>query len=270
MKKILCGVLVFFSFLVVSKDVVFASGVERYYKSTIYYDKQFNIVDINEEEVTKEEIDSVNFDELSLEKINYGDGIELASYGWPAYVETDYKKVGVDCFKSNLDKSYTYVSAEAMWYKEPRVKQFDIIALRWDGSAQIVDVGGKQSVIGKTQAYEATYFDNNKNIKRFSNGAGISMNLFDNGVESFMLDILIKVKNANLGTVYASYQHAVTNNITLSESQKYTLSSSGLGNVINFTSSTTRKKYDGMAGPSYSCSNPIVINTDTLDVKGLL
>ena len=96
------------------------------------------------------------------------------------------------------------------------------------------------------------------------------MNLFDNGVESFMLDILIKVKNANLGTVYASYQHAVTNNITLAESQKYTLSSSGLGNVINFTSSTTRKKYDGMAGPSYSCSNPIVINTDTLDVKGLL
>lgn len=55
-------------------------------------------------------------------------------------------------------------------------------------------------------------------------------------------------------TVYGTYQHA-TSDLTLSQSQNYTFSSSGLGGVLKFANSVS-SKYDGMKGVSATCALP--------------
>ncbi len=52
------------------------------------------------------------------------------------------------------------------------------------------------------------------------------------------------------GSVYASYQHAISN-ISLTNSKKYTISRQGYGGVLLFDSSVN-SYYDGMSGVNIS------------------
>lgn len=88
----------------------------------------------------------------------------------------------------------------------------------------------------------------------FNNGAGISMNLVDAGHEFANLMAYSGYYTNDNITFYASYQHAQSD-ISVADSKKYNLSSSGLGGVINFTNASIRSKYDGMQGISYLLSN---------------
>lgn len=75
------------------------------------------------------------------------------------------------------------------------------------------------------------------------------MNLLnDSNLTALELDIDASLSMSNYPVqINASYQHAVSTT-TLSESQNYTLSTIGLGDVIHFLDNNTIAKYDGMQG----------------------
>lgn len=81
------------------------------------------------------------------------------------------------------------------------------------------------------------------------------MNIVDDVSTSLSNSMAITLLTGALPfTVYGTYQHA-TSDLTLSQSQNYTFSSSGLGSVLKFANSVS-SKYDGMKGVSATCALP--------------
>ena len=79
------------------------------------------------------------------------------------------------------------------------------------------------------------------------------MNLKDGtNINDYILAItapLTKTISNAYGRVYVSYQHA-QGNLTRAESKSYTLSLSGLGNVVYYSDPIIMNTYDGMGGVS--------------------
>ena len=74
------------------------------------------------------------------------------------------------------------------------------------------------------------------------------MNLV-NGATNYCLSLSINYfKDINNGTVYGTYQHS-QRDISLSQSQRYTISANGYGGVLDFDSSV-EDYFDGMGGVS--------------------
>lgn len=129
----------------------------------------------------------------------------------------------------------------------PKYKSFDVIALRGEGVSfetnsligiQYFKIDGSSSTI--------RYNRSSSNTRIFQNGIGISMNLVDDA-DFYHLSIQMNYyKTKDTAKIYGSYQHSQSN-VTLAQSQKYTLSANGYGNVIAFDDSVKRN-YDGMSG----------------------
>lgn len=219
MKKYLFIILIL---LVIPSGVKASENIEvKYYKTVI--DK---INDIRfTTEITKEEYDNVNA--ISLYSTNH---------------ETEYKKVKIENSGNNLLLSVD-------WKKNPAVRSYDVIALRGVGvtfNYRTVE-GIQQYTDNNTPSYIA-YHDDSANVKLFSNGLGISMNLVD-GASNYSLSLSINyIKNTNNGTVYGTYQHS-QRDISLYQSQRYTISANGYGGVLDFDSSV-EDYFDGMGGVS--------------------
>lgn len=161
------------------------------------------------------------------------------------YRETSYKVVRIT---SSLIGGNKYLMNQyTRWLISPAVKSFDVAAMRLD-DVSIVDgtqYGTQVYKIGSN--YETViYHPDGTNIKKASNGFGISMNLVDNSTY-FECDIEADViATTKYATVYGTYQHAVRN-MTLAQSQNYTISHNGLGGVVNFASGVVQY-YDRMGG----------------------
>lgn len=135
----------------------------------------------------------------------------------------------------------------------PTVRSYDVIAIRHSTS---FNFGGgigyqyyKQNGVNKEVQYDPV---NGTNTKKLSNGVGTSMNIVDDATSDLHLMLLIEGSVTSNGIVYfgGTYQHA-TSTVTLTQSQNYTISTSGLGGVLAFNSSVIGK-YDGMQGVSGS------------------
>lgn len=161
------------------------------------------------------------------------------------YYESNYKRIQIidDYVSNNLH----YIMVYTQWLVTPATKSFDVTAMRFE-DATIVE--GTQE---GTQTYWASgeynfinYSPNGTNIRKQSNGFGISMNLVNNA-SYFETDISADIKASNSNaTVYGTYQHAVTN-VTLEQSHSYNISHNGFGSVLNFATGV-RGYYDGMQG----------------------
>lgn len=144
--------------------------------------------------------------------------------------------------------TWNYVTVTASWKGIPATRSYDVIGVRGknfefrDGSQtgkQIYTTGGVDKLI--------SYAWNGTNIKRHDNGFGISMNIVNNSISSLQLTVSCDVTpTASTSTLFGSYQHA-TSSVSLSDSQNYTLTSTGLGGVFSFPYSIAQK-YDGMQG----------------------
>ena len=123
--------------------------------------------------------------------------------------------------------------------------------MRVDGGYVVEGTQDGTQVYWKDGAYDyVDYSWNGTNIRKTDNGFGISMNLV-NGASYFETDISANVVTTSSDAVaYGTYQHAVTD-VTLNQSQSYTISHNGLGGVLNFTNSVYNY-YDRMAGVSIS------------------
>lgn len=219
MKKYLFIILVL---LVIPTVVKASENIEvKYYKTVI--DKINNISYIKE--ITQEEYDNVN-------------GISLFSTNH----ETEYKKIII---KNNSNK----INLTVEWKKNPAVRSFDVIALRGVGVTFDYDsINGIQDYYLNNSKSSIFYNSTSENVKLFSNGFGVSMNLV-NGASNYSLSLSINYfKDINNGTVYGTYQHS-QRDISLSQSQRYTISANGYGGVLDFDSSV-EDYFDGMGGVS--------------------
>lgn len=137
-----------------------------------------------------------------------------------------------------------------LWLVSPAIKSYDVFAMRTD-DASIIEGSqeGTQGYIYKNGSVGfVNYSYNGTNMVKASNGFGISMNLVD-AAHTYECSITARVRaTTEWAEVYGSYQHAATN-VTLAQSQAYTISHNGYGKVINFATAV-QNHYDGMQGVS--------------------
>lgn len=166
-------------------------------------------------------------------------------------VTTNYKRVTITVASYGDGLNYL-VSLDNLWSLIPSVHSYDVIALRFtnfemDYGSQYGFQYYKTSSGGATQSVYYSYGGTNMVLE--DDGFGISMNIVNGDLYYLENFIAVDVaKSSTTGTAYGSYQHAIEE-VTLAESQSYTLSGYGLGDVINF-STDVRGCYDGMPGVS--------------------
>lgn len=198
------------------------------------YDELCDIYSVGYVEfLTYEEFE--NLTENGLSNITKETYIEGNSFSKGPYYSTGSKSV-------SLVKNGSYITLLGSWIVVPNTKSYDVIAVRLSGVSLDGSYSFKQSYIYGGN-YNVIYNGNNQS---FSNGFGSSAKLQNGTNQEYSLTF----KVSGSGTVYGSYQHAVSS-VTLNQSKDYTISSSGFGGVINFSSSVSGY-YDGMTGVNLS------------------
>ena len=196
---------------------------------------------ISQEEVTEEEYNAYNADK---------DNDNSKSGGNSSY-ETSYKRL-TGTVVDNGNHHYSFVGS-LYWKKVPKVRSYDVFAFRLLNFTYS-GVTGTQTYFTSGGHSNIYYNTSSAGYKGLSNGAGISMNLKDgSNITNYSMTITANLVGTNLsyghGTVYVSYQHAKVD-LTRAQSMSYSLSGTGLGGVIQFSSSGLTSSYDGMSGIS--------------------
>ena len=176
---------------------------------------------------------------------NFNNGI----IPYDATHETSYKRITI--LDNDLGNDVHRVTVYTQWLVTPATKSFDVTAMRIDGGYVVDGTQDGTQTYWKNGSYDyINYGWNGTNIRKFDHGFGISMNPV-NGASYFETDISANlVTTSSNAEAFGTYQHAVTD-VTLDQSQSYTISHNGLGRVVNFVS-TVHNLYDGMTGVSIS------------------
>ncbi len=124
------------------------------------------------------------------------------------------------------------------WNSKPTIRSYDVIGVRLKG----VKLVSKNGVLVTGANYSKKY----DSAKSFDNGFGYSI-LLPN-VENIRTTLTFTTTKG--GTVYGSYQHAISNT-TESISKQYTIGLGGYGGVFNFTG-TAKNIYDKAPGVDIS------------------
>ena len=164
-----------------------------------------------------------------------------------ASYKTTYKNIQISA--SPTSDNYYYIKFFTCWLLTPKVKSYDVNAMRVDDATIVAGTQKGTQSYGTNGNYSTiSYAYNGTNMVNQSDGFGISMNLVD-AATGFQLEIeAIVVSTSKWATVYASYQHAASN-VTLAQSKSYNISHNGYGEVINFATAV-ENYYDGMQGVS--------------------
>ena len=187
--------------------------------------------------MTQNEYDQIKNNDIDdIEVITYNEENPFISgreNGRGTYFETAYKQL-------RITRNGNFINANLLWVQNPVTRSYDVFGIRFYGP----------TIIGTPLFREyytlngSTHSSSNYSRKDFTNGFGISVKL-PNYSE---LESDITFTYSGSGVIYASYQHAITN-VSLTQSKKYTLSSSGYGSVLLFNTDI-QPKYDNMTGVS--------------------
>lgn len=168
------------------------------------------------------------------------------------YVETNYKKITLDV-TYGTSVSTKFVTLTNIWKTIPKTKSFDVLAIAPGAASASFNFSGHRSGYQKWDGNTVNYDVNSDNWKLVNSntvwkkGLGLSQNLVDNTTTSLENSItVVFLCGADPFPVRASYQHA-TSDVTLAQSQNYTLGTDGMGNLIKFASSIA-SKYDNTPG----------------------
>lgn len=184
------------------------------------------------ETLTLEEFNNLTKNNLNdIKKTTYDEKVLSSIVPYGSYYSTNSKSV-------SLIKNGNYVTLLGSWKVKPIVKSYDVIGVRLNGVTLNGSYTFKQTYVSNG-SYKVTY---NGNGKTLSNGFGSSALLQDGSNQEYSLTFM----TSGSGTIYGTYQHAVSS-VTLNQSKDYTISSSGLGSVLDFSSSV-KDKYDRMTG----------------------
>lgn len=204
--------------------------VKKYIKTKDYEDIAGNVLSLSEE-ITEEEYES---------------DISYNSRGSTEY-ETTSKIIELYVF--NAINSNVPLTLQLEWKKEPVNKSFDVLGIRVNANTTFGNLEGIQQGLVDSTWQTVNYASDSQNFKVLSNGFGLSQNLLNAATDYYQtMSGTLKCNNASIN-IYATYQH-VRGNITLAQSQGYTFSSSGLGNVLKYFDTTIANMYDGMQGIS--------------------
>lgn len=197
---------------------------EQYdYFTEMYYDGYQEIM-------TQTDFDSFDNDYMNKNLVDSFYVIDINPITRATSISTPAKTLKIS--KTAMANS-SRISTVLTWNSNPTVKSYDVMGSYLDGVSLIGSVTTKmQNNVGAS-----TYSIN----KSSNNGFGTSIPLSGSSIR---LSQTFTVSNG--GTVYASYQHA-TSSISLNNSQNYTFSKNGFGQVFIFTSPAL-EIYDHMSG----------------------
>lgn len=220
--------------------------VEEYIVTTTYADYFGNIISTQEENITKDEMEAI------ISEGDYQVRRDVLPYTWKVDYTTTYKHL---LMTINKNSDLYIVSIYNDWLKMPQVKNYDVIASRWEGNAIYSSgIEGLQNVKLKDGKTNFTIYNLDAGLDHivFDNkGVGISMNLYDNATE-IVNSMSYHLSNASKNKIVGTYQHASNNTITLEESTSYKITANGLGGCISFKTTAINNKYDGMKGIYYN------------------
>ncbi len=140
---------------------------------------------------------------------------------------------------SSACTSTCLISINVEWLKSPITRSYDVIGAYLSG-VKLSTVPNTKVINSTGSKSTSTY-----NLEAAGHGFGSSVKLLPSGSD---MKITQTFRVTGTGTIYGSYQHAV-DNLTLAQSQNYTISRNGYGGVFLFNNSV-RNYYDGMAGVS--------------------
>lgn len=237
MKKALCYFFTVVILVIFSRLNVYAYSDEVYYinqNNVKFMETEYNFFtlmfyDGYQEFMTQEEFDSY---------LNTGMNSSLVETSYLNTIQPYATSISDNNKSLKISKTATpttaYISVVATWKVNPTVKSYDLMG------AYLENVKLSGNVTTKVSCSSENY--NVGDIQKFSNGFGVSIKLPN--CNNIVLSQSFKTSLG--GTVYASYQHAITN-ISLNDSKKYTIGKSGYGNVFIF-SNGINNKYDAMSG----------------------
>ncbi|MGN0414647.1 MAG: hypothetical protein ACI4FX_04055 [Agathobacter sp.] len=199
---------------------------------------------INEEFLSEKEMqDQLNLRNVSLEK----GGVSTWSYDdRTASRTTSMKQLTMNMY--DVQAQVYKVSLTCKWLTLPQTRSYDVIAFRpgtsfTPNSLGSSNMNGYQIYDGNTITYNYT----SSNFKTSTSGVGLSVNLKNDVSKSLSVKLDVAFASGNDPfTVYGAYEHAVQD-VTLAQSQKYSISSGGMGKVIAFNSSVA-DYYDNTQG----------------------
>ena len=148
------------------------------------------------------------------------------------YYETTAKKLQM----SSTGGSYPVMVLSVTWKGSPNVRSYDLIGAYLSGTSLIGNASSTLTYSGGNVSPSAT--------KYTGSGFGSSLLLPSSGSNIIVSTTFMESSG---GTVFGSYQHA-KKLISLSNSQSFTTSVSGLGSVFYFSNTNIRAKYDAMGG----------------------
>lgn len=209
----------------------------KYIKTDEFYDRTGNLIERVETELSEEE--ALNYEE------------EPTTYAWNVTHTTSMKRLYMQVVSGSA--STKIVTLTNTWLSLPSVRSFDVIALRPETNSMTINVNsglisGYQKWDGNVINYNSGS-DNTKISSSFTGkgGIGISMNIVDDVSSTLENSMTVYfLCGASTFKIAGTYQHA-TSTVTLAQSQNYSFSSSGLGEVLDFASSV-ESKYDNMRG----------------------
>lgn len=205
---------------------------DKIYQEVTYKDDEL----ISEKEITEEEYNNA--------KVNNSGITPYVS----DFIETNYKRLSSTIVETN--GHFAMINALS-WKQVPKYRSYDVFAFRlknlsYDGFS------GLQTYIINGSSYDIRYDTSSEGYKGFSDGAGVSMNLKDgSNITGYELTtgtrLNFSTHDYNKAYAFVSYQHAQAN-LSRAQSMSYSLSLSGLGNVIYYADTSIRSLYDNMAG----------------------
>lgn len=138
--------------------------------------------------------------------------------------------------KKSCSSNICLITIQLKWLVTPKNKSYDVIGALLENTNFV-----GQAV---TTFLDGNNITNSSNYKFYLNGYGTSIYLSSSEKPN-----IIQYFNANnSGIVYASYQHS-TSQISLNQSQNYSLSKNGYGGVFLFNNNI-KPYFDGMSGVS--------------------
>lgn len=171
---------------------------------------------------------------------------------------TAYKKITTRI--TSVTGGYMTIAVENEWLKLPTVRSYDVIGVRPTSRCTLYTTGNIKNVWGRqdSDVGRTDYAGTSSHVKikgtkigdsyvmSGSGGAGISMNLYDNATRITCTFGMTVMPNTEVLSAFGTYQHA-TETVSLAESQNYSFSQDGYGNVFLFAASV-RNKYDYTQG----------------------
>jgi hypothetical protein len=214
------------------------SSEEKFIRIDEWHDSEGNLINSTETEVS--EMIATNFQQ------------PMYPQSWNVTHTTSMKRLYMQVVSTSA--SLKVATITNTWLSLPSTRSYDVIAVRPETNSMTINVNsdtisGYQNWDGNVINYNISSSNTKKSSSFTGNGGiGISMNIVDSVSSSLenSMTVIFVCGNENF-KVYGTYQHA-TSDVTLAQSQSYSFSSSGLGEVLYYSNSTIRNKYDNMQG----------------------